>query len=325
MILSGSGADAFHGSIAIGGTGLGGIGLILDQGGTNSFHGERFCFGAAAGGIGAVLSAGGDETYGASMYSLGFGGPGGIGVLLRKGGNATIRAGGREPSGYNPLTVREGEQGFQYDTFSLGCGSGKRVFSAKPEETAFSLAGGVGMFIEEAGDSLYEASNFAMGCGYFFGAGLMMDLQGEDRYRPARYGMASGAHYGAGLFIDQSGNDHYESRGPTYNCAAAWDRTTALFIDAAGDDQYDLMRSAGLGISQHASWAVAADLAGADTYRLSSGLGASGNGSLAFFVDLASPNVFENWPPQAPFQPSDEQQTFRPPGGWFRAVNSTTK
>jgi hypothetical protein len=268
------------------------------------------------GGIGAVVSAGSGEEFEARMHAIGFGGPGGVGVVLRNGGAATYRAGHQDASGYNDLTMRSGQSGFQTDAFSLGCGSGKRVFSPLAEEQALSLAGGVGLLLEAAGKSTYDGSNFALGCGYFFGLGVVHDRDGDDRYQATRYGMATGAHYGVGVFLDRSGDDVYESSGPTYNCGAAWDRTVALFIEAGGNDQYDLKRTTGLGISQHFSWAVAADLHGSDTYHVPSGLGSSAEASPALFLDGDSPNQFTGFSKSAPFAPADGLKMFRTPAGW---------
>ncbi len=317
LLLSGSGDDFYHGRDACGGVGLGGIGLLIDRGGANRYRGGRFALGAAMGGMGLLLSAGENESFQGQLYALGFGGPGGVGAVVRTGGSASYVAGYSEPSGYNDLRILPGDRGYQWETYSLGCGSGKRIFSPVPEEAALSLAGGVGMLLEATGDSTYESSNFALGCGYFFGAGVVLDRAGDDRYLAARYGMASGAHYGVGLFLEESGNDRYSTRGPTYNCGAAWDRTVAVFVEGAGDDTFDLTGSAGLGISQHSSLAVASDLAGEDTYIVSSGLGTSGEGSPAIFSDSHSPNTFEKWPPQADFQPGNGIQIPRPPAGWF--------
>lgn len=156
-----------------------------------------------------------------------------------------------------------------------------------------------------------------MGSGYFFGLGIMLDRAGDDCYVPARYGMVAGAHYGVGLLIDQAGNDRYESIGPTYNVAAAWDRTVGLFHDGAGNDHYDLMFSEGLGISQHASWAVAADHSSEDSYKVKSGLGSSGAGSLAVFADMEAPNHFEGFAQLSEFVPADSQILSMQPTGLF--------
>jgi hypothetical protein len=319
LLLSGKGDDFFHGRDGCGGVGLGGIGLLIDGGGKNRYLGGRFSLGAAMGGIGAVVSVGSGEEFDARMHAIGFGGPGGVGVVLRNGGAASYRAGHQDASGYNDLTMRRGQSGFQTDAFSLGCGSGKRVFSAIAEEQAVSLAGGVGLLLEAAGNSTYDGSNFALGCGYYFGLGVLHDRDGDDRYQAARYGMAAGAHYGVGVFLDQSGDDRYDSTGPTYNCGAAWDRTAALFIDAGGNDQYNLTRSAGLGISQHSSWAVAADLHGADAYQVATGLGASAAASPAMFIDAQPPNRFKEFSNKASIILTDGMQAFRPPAGWLQS------
>src|SRR5947209_3879298 len=97
-----------------------------------------------------------------------------------------------------------------------------------------------------------------------------MDLAGNDRHGAARYGHAAGAHYGIGLFLDYGRDDPYVSDGPTYNCGCAWDRSVFLLADGAGNDTYDLTKSSGCGRADHGGWAVFADLAGMDRYRVTS-------------------------------------------------------
>ena len=159
--------------------------------------------------------------------ALGFGGPGGLGIVLDNAGNDQYQCGYKYPSGYNKSdapTAKPGDPEFQWDSFGLAMGMGRRVCPPDPDALGFNLAGGIGMVIDLAGNDKYDSSNFSQACGYFFGIGLMLDLAGDDHYQAARYGLSSGAHYGLGLFIDYQGKDTYNCVGPTYNCAAAWDR-----------------------------------------------------------------------------------------------------
>jgi len=91
-----------------------------------------------------------------------------------------------------------------------------------------------------------------------------------------------------GLAIDYAGADLYTSTGPTYHGGCAWDRSAFMCIDA-GDagDRYELQRSPGLGIADHGSWAIFADMGGNDTYAPRGGLGRASGGSLAVFYDHA--------------------------------------
>jgi hypothetical protein len=106
--------------------------------------------------------------------------------------------------------------------------------------------------------------------------------------------MSSGAHYGLGLFIDYRGKDTYTSVGPTYNCAAAWDRSAFLFIDAGlEDDVYLLDKSAGLGRADIGSWAVFADWGGNDRYVAPSAMASTSKDSLAIFFDRAGKDDYD--------------------------------
>jgi hypothetical protein len=320
LLLDLAGNDTYKLAPGSGGVGLGGIGILCDAVGDDTYTGSRFTQGAGLAGVGLLLDLAGNDRHTSFGYALGFGGPGGVGALVDVAGNDSYQCGRHYPSGYNESdapTAKPGDANFQYDCFGMGMGMGRRVFSGKPEEQAFSLAGGVGMLIDVAGDDRYDSSNFSQGCGYFFGVGLKLDLAGDDIHAAARYGHAAAAHFGLGLFIDYAGRDTYTSSGPTYNCGCAWDRSVCLFVDAgAGDDTYDLSRSSGLGMADIGSWAVFADLGGKDRYGVGVGLGRASQKAIAVFFDRAGEDDYRG-AAGAGAKPANGKTESGTPGGLF--------
>ena len=290
-----AGDDTYEAGDGAGGTAFAGVGVLHDAGGTNTYAGTRWSLGAAMGGLGLVLGGKGADRYAADIYSLGIAGPLAVGALVDPGGDDAYRCGFRYGSGYNAHdapNAQPGDPSYQYEGWGMGMGLGRRIYPWLTEEQAefrlTQLAGGVGMLLDVAGDDLYESSNFSVGCGYYFGAGLKLDLAGNDTYRTARYANGSGAHQAMGLAVDYAGADLYTSTGPTYHGGCSWDRSAFMCIDAGdGDDRYELQRSPGLGIADHGSWGIFADLGGNDTYAPRGGMGRASGGSLAVFYDHA--------------------------------------
>jgi hypothetical protein len=296
LLLDLAGKDTYKLAPGSGGTGFGGIGILCDAQGDDVYEGSKHTQGAALAGLGLLLDLAGDDRYTSWGLALGWGGPLGVGAVIDVAGNDFYQCGKKYPSGYNQSDApkaKPGDPAFQWDCFGLAMGLGRRVFPPNGEANEYSLAGGVGMVIDLAGNDRSESSNFSHACGYFFGAGLKLDLAGDDVHTAARYGHASGAHYGLGLFIDYAGNDTYASTGPTYNGGCAWDHSAFLCIDAAGDDTYQLERSGGLGMADIGSWGVFADLGGRDKYRAGSGLGRASQKSLAVLLDASGEDDYE--------------------------------
>lgn len=122
----------------------------------------------------AFLDRPGDDTYTAPGYALGIGGPCGVG----EAGDERYRCGFAIPSGYNTSdapAAKPGDPNFQYDAFGLGIGLGRRTYPFSDEGDTFNLAGGVGVWLDLAGDDRSESSNFSQACAYFFGVGLELD------------------------------------------------------------------------------------------------------------------------------------------------------
>lgn len=298
-LIDRGGDDTYTLAPGCGGCGFCGVGLLVDEAGKDAYTGGRFGLGAAVAGIGLLLDVAGDDTYSAPGYALGIGGPCGVGVVLDAAGDDRYRCGFAIPSGYNASdapAAKPGDPAFQYDAFGLGIGLGRRTYPFSPEGDEFNLAGGVGVWLDLAGNDRSESSNFSQACAYFFGIGLKLDLAGNDHHAAARYGLAAGAHYGMGLFLDYDGDDTYTALGPVYTVGCAWDRSVFLLADGKGNDTYDLTRSSGLGRGDRGGWGVFADLEGKDHYKLGFTPGGASDKAVGVFFDGGGDDEYPKLP-----------------------------
>jgi len=324
LLIDLAGDDVYRLEAGSGGTGFGGLGILFDLTGDDVYMGSRLTQGAAIGGLGLLLDAAGHDRYTSHGFAIGFGGPSGVGAVIDLRGNDQYHCGNHYPSAYNAADAPNGKPGdlmFQYDCFGLGTGTGKRVFTKKPEWQAHSQAGGWGLLLDADGQDRYESANFSQGHGYFFGAGTFLDLAGDDDYQAARYGHGSSAHYGAALFIDRQGRDRYSSTGPFYNGGVAWDHGVSLMLDGgSGNDFYALDHSTGLGGADYSGWGLFIDEGGNDRYRIKSGLGHASEQGLAGFFDLGGTDTYIQPldPATQPIhQPADTNVIRYPTGGLF--------
>jgi len=296
LLIDRAGDDVYHLSQGSGGTGFAGLGILYDGAGNDHYVGTKLTQGAALGGLGLLVDAAGDDRHTSFGYAIGFGGPLGIGAVIDREGDDRYQSGEKYPSSYNAGDApdeKPGEPRFQFDSFGIGTGSGKRIFTKDPEQQSYGLAGGWGMVIDLAGKDRYRSSNFSQGAGYFFGAGVKLDFGGHDEHAAARFGHAAGAHYGVGLFVDYGGEDRYSSTGPVYNGGTAWDLSAMLCIDAGQDsDVYDLRRSDGLGRADHHSWSLFIEEHGKDRYLVSNGMGRASDASMSGFFDLGGEDTY---------------------------------
>ena len=324
LLIDQSGDDVYQLGMGAGGTGFAGLGILFDAKGNDTYMGSRMTQGAAIAGLGLLFDTEGNDRYTSHGYSIGFGGPQGVGAVIDLQGDDHYQCGNKYPSAYNAEDAPNGKPGdplFQYDCFGLGTGSGKRMLTKRPEWQAYNLAGGSGLLLDVEGNDHYQSANFAQGHGYFFGAGIFLDLDGNDEHVAARYGHGSSAHYGVGLFNDRHGEDHYSSSGPFYNAGVAWDHAVSVMIDGGNsNDRYTFAPSTGLGGADHFAWGLFIDEGGNDQYQLKGGFGRSSEQSLAGFFDLKGKDNYSLL--QDPVVPPDQRPTdgkviLYPRGGLF--------
>ncbi len=291
LLVDLEGDDTYGVGAGGGGLGAGGIGVVCDAAGDDTIEATAFSVGIGFAGVGLWLDLGGDDRYAAQAFAMGLGGPSGAAALVDAAGADHYRCGFAVSSGYNAAEHPEAKPGdprFQYDAFGLGMGLGRRVLSENAaDHHALALAGGLGIVLDLAGHDRYQASNFALGCGYYFGIGLAMDLEGDDTWTCARYGLGAGAHMGVALCLDGGGRDRYATTGPTYAGGCAWDGTLSLMVEAAGDDEYSLAAGDGPALADIGLWGAFVELSGDDRYELRDAPGRATRDAAAVFADAA--------------------------------------
>jgi hypothetical protein len=93
--------------------------------------------------------------------------------------------------------------------------------------------GVVHVWIDKAGNDLYEGGNYSIGCGRF-GVSILIDEQGDDTYSADAFSLGCGV-FGVGILIDRHGDDEY--RGNTFTQGAAG-FGIGILKDEEGNDLY---------------------------------------------------------------------------------------
>ena len=281
ILVDARGNDRYLGGRRCQGFALCGAGILADLEGDDVYEGHELCQGAAFFGTGLLLDLSGRDSYRAWLFSQGFGGAGGAGLLADGSGDDRYLAGAHYPS-YYPEDAKRGE----HNAMSQGVAVGFRNIAD----------GGVGLLLDGGGDDFHRVGQFSLGGAYFFGVGIVRDLSGRDTYQVGRYGGAFAPHQAVGLLVDDSGDDVYESRG-TACLAGSWDASIAYLLDGGGNDKYTGMGIT-LGGATISSFSLFFDGRGSDTYRVRGGdrtaLGSGGHPqdlnfhtfSLGIFLDL---------------------------------------
>jgi hypothetical protein len=253
------GDDRYEGGDQAQASALFGAALLVDGGGSNRFVASRHSQAHAIGGIALLASGGGDDEFTAQTYSQGTGGPGGVAVLVDSGGND------RYTLGNEPLVRPSPQLPDRNTSMGQGAGYGMRgdFFDGR------SLAGGIGLLLDLAGNDRYEAQVFAQGVGYYEGLGMLVDDGGNDHFETAWYGMGAGVHHAAGILLKRGpGNDVYRSTHEMV-LGSGNDLSVGVFVDEGGDDDYSVGQLS-LGMAYSNSTGIFVDGAGNDRYTVAS-------------------------------------------------------
>ncbi|MBM4118708.1 hypothetical protein FJ251_13425 [bacterium] len=257
LLLDLAGQDDYRVRAAGLGCGAFGSGLLVDYAGDDRyFTVGRWGQGAGLVGLGALVDLAGNDTYSCALESQGIGSTLGTGLLLDLAGNDRYEA--RDDG--NISALYEG----QSVAMSQGCGYGRRADLGD----GHSLAGGVGLLVDGAGDDDYHAQAWAQGCGYWWGLGILEDRGGNDRYRNGKYSSGAAAHFALGIHVDLAGDDRYNAGNDTAKNqyqGHARDGAIGVFIDGDGNDDYTLRSHCG-GSADLASIGLFWDRRGDDRY-----------------------------------------------------------
>jgi hypothetical protein len=228
MLVDAAGNDIYNARDIAQGSAVGGVGILIDCAGDDRFQGHRRTQGQALGGVGILLDKAGNDDYRAAMWTQGFGGPLGFGVLDDLEGNDHYYCGGMWRTSYYPETPG-------YEGWGQGVGAGLRGVTS----------GGIGVILDGIGDDVYEYDYFGQGGGYWQGAGFARDFSGNDRRlggtRKAfdgspraetmfdRFTCGFGCHYAIGFCFDDSGDDTYG--GTIMGLGFSWDCSNGFLCD----------------------------------------------------------------------------------------------
>lgn len=261
------------------GAGFFGCGLLMLGPGKQQLEAETFCQGAGEFGAGILWQRNGDTSCKAAEMAQGFGGVQGCGLLLDETGDDSYFAGGKFACGWLPGRFFSLSQGFGY---------GMRPFAG----------GGVGILCDLKGNDRYVADVYGQGASYWYSTGLLLDAEGDDVYRAFQYCQGAGIHLSNGALMDWRGNDQYSAE---HICqGAAHDYSVGMLVDGAGNDIYDGITTA-QGAAINNSFALLLDRAGDDVYtgrdpKQSQAAGHDGDkreyGSIALMLDLGGKDKY---------------------------------
>jgi glyoxylase-like metal-dependent hydrolase (beta-lactamase superfamily II) len=216
-----------------------GTGVLVDYAGNDRYEGGAFTQGAAHAGVGLLMDLAGDDEYVCAHESQGFGGTLGIGALIDVTGDDSYlaRLDGNISKPFRGKSV----------SFAQGTGFGRRADFGD----GHSLAGGIGVLVDGAGDDAYEGGVYCQGAGYWWALGMLEDRAGNDTYSSVQYSLGSAPHMAIGCCVDLKGDDRYnQTTADLYmqSQGCARDGSIGVFIDGAGNDRYrNGNRSAGSG------------------------------------------------------------------------------
>jgi hypothetical protein len=329
LVDLGSGRDEYRSLRMSQGSGLFGIGVLVDEGGNDTYEAEIVAQGAAAFGIGIAYDLAGDDQRRAYSESQAFAFARAIGLLYDLGGNDRYTLDVGDPAfGGDPLYPSAQRPAASNASLGQGFAFGRR---ADFSDRAF-MSAGIGMLVDHFGDDRYEGSVFAQGGGFWFGTGILADYFGSDHYDAIWYGMASGAHYSLGMLLDGEGDDTYGGTLPRVNVtlAGGHDFSVAFLVDEAGNDIYNGSRIT-LGSGNASGMGFFIDNRGDDSYSAMSPFSFGSAGlrdaelsmpgsarrkidTIGVFIDAGGTDVYE----QAGMAPEDA----RDGASWLRGQST---
>jgi hypothetical protein len=249
VLIDAAGNDTYAAGAYAQGSGAFGVGVLYDADGTDSYKLGTAGQGSGYFGIGLQVDGGsGDDRYGVYTVGQGVGRPKGHGLLLDLGGNDTYIGyyAGRDPEfpepGYPNFFGMAAGSGYSapdgtphYMSVAQGVGWGFRHEWVASPEVAWS--GGFGALLDfGTGTDQHYADCMTMGQGFVYGFGFLYDGGGDDRYRTFWWGPAASAHMGTSLMIEEDGND--DIHVTALSGGYGYDCSVGWVIDEGGDDTY---------------------------------------------------------------------------------------
>jgi hypothetical protein len=282
-----------------------GVAFVRDIDGVDTYDSYGDAQGFAKVGFGILEDMAGSDNYAGFQQVQGCGLTLGVGVLVDRAGNDKYVANDEVIDFPSPQSAEHNV------SMSQGAGNGVR----RDYLGGDSLAGGVGLLYDQAGDDSYSCGVFGQGVGYWMAVGMLWDSAGNDRYHGQWYVQGASAHFAIGALEDGAGRDAYTA---LMNMAqgAGHDFSIGYLFDWSGDDAY-VAPNLSLGAGNANGIGILVEGEGNDTYT-SSGitLGNVSPGtvgslrefalSLGVFMDLGGTDQF---PPAAPWAKDGSRAT----------------
>jgi hypothetical protein len=241
------------------GSGRFGFAMVQDDLGIDRYDAYADSQGFGYSGYGLLEDHEGNDLYLCFTQSQGSGSVRGSGLLIDRAGNDRYFANETVIDFPSP----------QSDKHNVSLAQGASIGRRADYIDAHSLAGGVGMLYDAAGDDEYRAGVFGQGVGYWEGVGMLLDGAGKDKYHGQWYVQGAAAHFALGYLEDLGGDDEYTApmnmaQGAGHDFSIGW------LLDREGNDRYKAPNLS-LGGGNANGLGVFIDLLGDDVYE-SSGL-----------------------------------------------------
>ncbi|MHC4660409.1 MAG: hypothetical protein ACYS8W_01850 [Planctomycetota bacterium] len=268
------------------GAGIFGIGILADFGGNDTYEAGMVSQGASAYGVGVLYDGGkSKDRYTCAGLSQGLGFAG-IGILIDGGGDDVYSCGTRsqacgyikgcgiilDVSGNDKYIGRDpinGEEKAPYPSAQTKDHSATMCQGVAYGWRERTLAGGIGILSDLAGDDEYSCGVFGQGISYYLGIGILNDSSGDDEYRGVWYTQGVGCHIGFAMLHDREGKDSYWTK-QNVSLGAGHDHGTGIFLDEKGNDNYGISDLAA-GAGNDRGFGLFIDLEGNDTYKVLGG------------------------------------------------------
>ena len=256
------------------GSAFGGAGLIYDEKGSDSYQGGILTQGAAAFGIGVAVDVDGHDFLICDSFGQGFGSTMGTGILVNVYGRDNYAAGraGAVLSSRRSGFAQGSGLGFYPDDpekniclwGGLGClvdGHGNDQYFSNYYSQGAAYSLSTGILIDSEGSDLYDGRIYCQGAAENFGCGLLADQTGRDRYHAERNGIGYGGQHSSGIVVEYEGNDIYWFKETDGLGFGKPSQGLGLVIDYRGDDRFEAMGNAlGSTYASKVPWGSAAGI-----------------------------------------------------------------
>lgn len=265
FVLDMDGNDLYRSLAITQGGAVFGVGALIDNAGDDRYECYVNGQGSADWGIGLLVDRAGNDRYHCFSMAQGYGATKGYGLLLDLSGDDQYIADDRALDFPSPQTDQHNV------SMAQGAGNGRRA----DYTDGHSLAGGIGILVDGAGNDRYSCGVFGQGVGYWYGLGILSDGGGDDVYEGIWYVQGASAHFAVGVLEDVGGDDLYTAtmnmaqgaghdfslgwlvelgghdvyRAPNLSLGGGNANGIGIFWDASGDDRYEVQPSITLGRS----------------------------------------------------------------------------